>query len=371
MVKIGLGHEIEYSNLKNAYLNNRFAHAYLLWGESGTGKKEFALRIAKSIMCREEEFGVCDKCNNCKRFDHFSHPDVKVIFPCKRNKNGEAVFEEIEKKLAQLTEDPYHPLLFSGSESIAINDIRALKDEIKLSPIEGNKRLIIIFNIELMNASASNALLKILEEPPQDVRFILSTSKLDTILPTVKSRCQLLHMRQFSVADLSELLASRFTDKPAKDLEIISRLAGGNFETALQYLSEDIEEEQGKVVEFLRAVFRANAENINENIKLLYQNRDKSELRLFLRLILQWLEDLILVDQDEDWREKIIFHTQSEALYKFYQGFTGLDLQKAQDIIENCIHHLDHNGYIPLVITDMMIKFHKLMHDSVQKRRIA
>ena len=157
----------------NLIQQNRLAHAYLLAGEAGAGKKELAVWVAKLLFCEQPSAtGPCDHCSECVRIGAHEHPDVVEIAPT--------------------------------GLSIKIDQIRYLKSEFAKSGVEGAQKVFIIEDAEKMSTSAANGLLKFLEEPSGQVTAFLLTSEPNQILPTVISRCQLLELQAPSLTDLVE-----------------------------------------------------------------------------------------------------------------------------------------------------------------------
>ena len=372
MPNIRIGHKKEYKFLNNAFINNRFAHAYLIWGEEGIGKRSFALDIAKSVLCQTENFGTCKDCINCKRLDNFQHPDIRYLFPVKHHKKTREIqYDDYDKHLANLKDNPFHPYQFTGNETIGINDIRSLKKEAKLSPSEKNYRIFLILSIEYMTDQAANALLKLLEEPPADVLFIMTTSNLDQLLPTVKSRCQLIRLKQFTDSEIKTLLQNYYPEKDENRLAAVCQLASGNYINALNFLRDSIEEDQVFLVEFLLKAYQGDAVLINDAIKKLHQDKNKAELKRFLLLMIQWFKDLVILQNEENWQEKIVFETQKHRMIKFNNKFKNIDLQRAVIVVENSIQYLDRNGYFPLVVTELALKMKKVLDDANRERRTA
>ncbi len=141
--------------------NNRIASSYLFAGPAGVGKKFTALQFIKAINCLENKndslIMACDICNSCKKTDSQLHPDVRIINP------DEGV--------------------------IKIDRIRELAEFLSFTPSEGNRKIIVVDDADRMNPNAGNAFLKILEEPPLDSTIILISSKAETLLDTILSRC--------------------------------------------------------------------------------------------------------------------------------------------------------------------------------------
>jgi DNA polymerase-3 subunit delta' len=142
------------------------AAALLLAGRLGTGKLAFARSLAKRVLCEIET--SCGDCESCRWFEHDVHPDYYLLEP------------EPEESETQ------------GSRTIKIEQVRALKEKITVA--SAGARVIVVHPAEAMNANAQNALLKVLEEPPPLVLFILVSHRPHALLPTVLSRCQRINM---------------------------------------------------------------------------------------------------------------------------------------------------------------------------------
>ena len=138
-------------------------HALLLHGEHDTNKLQFALKLAGAILCQEPISGVgaCGNCRSCHLYAAETHPDLFLIEP-----------EE-------------------GKKNIPVDAIRELITELGMTAQQGGKKVAIITPAELMNRSSANSLLKTLEEPTVDTTIILISSAIEELLPTIRSRCQL------------------------------------------------------------------------------------------------------------------------------------------------------------------------------------
>lgn len=157
--------------------HNKLAHAYLFEGARGTGKKELALWVAAGIFCEHKKEDMpCATCQNCTRILEGHHPDVVEVEP-------------------------------SGL-SIKVEQIRYLKSEFGKRGVEGNKKVFIVTDVEKMTAGAANSLLKFLEEPNGNVTAFLLTTAKQRVLPTILSRCQLIHFSPLPKPVLQEELES-------------------------------------------------------------------------------------------------------------------------------------------------------------------
>ena len=145
-------------------------HALLFSGRENTGKTAFARHLAATLLCEQAtaDRQPCGQCPSCHLFAQNSHPDFYELTP--EIPEGETV----GRKLLQ----------------IKIDAVRGLIEHIQLTSVRGGKRVVLIHPAESMNTQAANGLLKILEEPPADVAFLLVSHDRDRLLPTIKSRCR-------------------------------------------------------------------------------------------------------------------------------------------------------------------------------------
>ncbi|MFD2308479.1 DNA polymerase III subunit delta' [Enterococcus termitis] len=153
-----------YQQLQKSFEHGRLAHAYLFEGDTGTGKQEFGLWMAKHVFCTNLiENTPCNQCNNCLRINENEHPDVLRVAP--------------------------------DGQTIKVDQIRALKAEFSKSGVETAQKVFLIEQADKMSVGAANSLLKFLEEPEGKILAILETTSLAKILPTIQSRCQVLHFQ--------------------------------------------------------------------------------------------------------------------------------------------------------------------------------
>lgn len=154
-----LGHQKQLEILRQALKRGRLHHAYLFVGADGVGKRTVALGLAKTLHCSAATGDFCDECTNCARVRDHNHPDVRIIEP------------------------------LAGKKEISIQQIRELEKELNFRSFSGKRKIAILDPATLMNLAAQNALLKTLEEPPQDSLLILIASNGGALLPTLRSRC--------------------------------------------------------------------------------------------------------------------------------------------------------------------------------------
>ncbi|PRC91311.1 DNA polymerase III subunit delta' [Solimicrobium silvestre] len=168
-------------------MQGRWPHAILLHGPEGIGKTQFAEWLAQSLLCEspEPDGQACGTCISCGWFGQYSHPDFRRLRPEILEDAVESDGEDTAKT-SKATKAP--------SKEIVINQVRSLSDFMTLSTHRQGRRVIVIYPADAMNVAAANALLKSLEEPGPNTVFILVTCNVDSLLPTMVSRC-----RQFAL----------------------------------------------------------------------------------------------------------------------------------------------------------------------------
>lgn len=155
-------------------------HALLLSGQAGLGKRSSALYLAQSILCEtaREGIGACGQCVSCNLFRAGTHPDMRFV----------EIGQEDDEEVASLDEDAAATAK-KPSRQIGVDRIRQLNDFVANTAYRGRAKVILIAPAEALHPSAANALLKILEEPPQGTHFLLVTHRPDRLRPTIRSRC--------------------------------------------------------------------------------------------------------------------------------------------------------------------------------------
>ena len=208
-----IGNESVKENLRRLVAGGRVPHGMLFAGPEGVGKKEFALELARGLICKS---GGCEDCPVCGRIGVFN-------FPGQDDKD--------EHKKVILSGHPDVGIVIPYKRNILVDAIRDLEREANFRPFEGGKRVFIIENAEKMNDSAANALLKTLEEPPPTTHLILVTSRPDSLLQTIRSRCQMIRFAPVSVDEMVPLLVSE--GKSSEDARLAARVSGGSVGRAL------------------------------------------------------------------------------------------------------------------------------------------
>lgn len=196
--------------LKTQLQNDRLSHAYLFTGSRGTGKTSCAKILAKAVNCRNPQDGnPCNRCDACRAIDSGACMDVLEIDAASNN---------------------------------GVDNVRDLRDDAIYSPAQVKKRVYIIDEVHMLSISAFNALLKIIEEPPEHLLFILATTELHKVPATILSRCQRFSFRRISQEDIAARVQfvayQENIDLDESAARVLARMADGAMRDALSLLDQ-------------------------------------------------------------------------------------------------------------------------------------
>lgn len=213
-----LGHADQMAMFRRAMQRGRTAHAYLLVGPDGIGKRQFARVVAQCLFCRETddvELTACGECSACKQVAAGTHPDLLTV-GCPEGKK----------------ELPIQVMVGSREK----RGREGLCHDLSLRPMSATRRIAIIDDADKMNDESANALLKTLEEPPEGSILFLITPSRDAILPTIQSRCQPIQFAPLTADQVSTLLVQQDGDIDEATAREVAPLAEGSLTTARQLL---------------------------------------------------------------------------------------------------------------------------------------
>ena len=217
-------------SLQRAFGAGKLAHAYIFAGANGIGKFTTAREWAKVLLCHDRIkedrtdgafYDSCGNCRSCQLFEGQGHPDFKVIY----------------KELSQFTKDGKNK---TAPVNIPIDVIREfLIDKAATRPMAGESTVYIVREAEKLNPNSQNALLKVLEEPPAHCFIILLCSRLERLLATTRSRCQILRFSPVDEERIIDRLIEMGTAR--KEATYWARFSGGSMGTAMAWANLELE----------------------------------------------------------------------------------------------------------------------------------
>lgn len=303
------------NNLKvlSAWINGgRVPHALIIDGIKGTGRTTFARFVAKAVLC-EADHKPCGQCKQCLKVDKQIHPDL---------------------------------LVYTGggtARSFHVDAVRAIKEEAWASPNDADSKVFLLRDTEQMTVQAQNALLKLIEEPPKNVYFILICENVKQMLSTISSRAANLTMQTVDTQSVLKALRTAVPGKSEEEYQAVATISAGNIGKAIEYF----ESEQAKQ-------FYQTAGEIWQSIKAGEQLTAMSKLSAFEKdkegfvLILTIVRNLA----QEQLRDGVGNETKKP---------TALQLSQIVDIIEEIKLSVGGNVNMSLLVVLLFSRIGKIL----------
>ena len=216
------GHQEQRALFERSVQRGRLSHAYVLAGSDGIGKRKFARLLAQSMFCRErkpDEIDACGECRACRSFIAGTWPDyIEIGLPAGKSVIPiELIAGDSDKR---------------GREGLCF--------ELSMSPQASDRRVAIINDAHRMNAEGANSLLKTLEEPPAQALILLVCDNPDSLLPTIRSRCQVVRFFPMTETDVRDILIAEEMVENPEEAATIAAMAEGSITLASQLLNPDL-----------------------------------------------------------------------------------------------------------------------------------
>ncbi len=263
------GHDALQHRLAGVLASSRFPQAALLVGSPGVGKQRLALWIAQGLLCEAGPGAPCQECGSCRRVLGLQHPDLHWFVPIPRPRAGDPdkQVEEARQALATAMEERRKDPLWQrpeGMVSHSLASVRLLHRLAWVTPFSGDRKVLIVGDAERLvvqesSPEAANALLKVLEEPPEDTTLILTAADPEGLLPTIRSRLVTLRVPRVADEDVRRFLGAEL-DPPLRGeaLERRTLLAEGSVGRAI-WTDAEAEGPDRRAAELLAAVAQGAA----------------------------------------------------------------------------------------------------------------
>ena len=257
--------------IKTQLVKDQLSHAYLFTGSRGTGKTSCAKILAKAVNCLNPQDGnPCNCCEACRAIDSGSCMDVLEIDAASNN---------------------------------GVDNVRDLRDDAVYSPSQVKKRVYIIDEVHMLSISAFNALLKIIEEPPEHLLFILATTELHKVPATILSRCQRFSFRRISQEDIAARLQyvayQEGIDLDDSASRVLARMADGGMRDAMSLLDQCASATTGELTaeKVYACLGIAGEQKVGELMTYIARHETKNALTLFNRLYAEGKDLAALLDE--------------------------------------------------------------------------
>ncbi|MFC7322336.1 MULTISPECIES: DNA polymerase III subunit delta' [Halobacillus] len=311
--------------LVNSFKKDRISHAYLFQGDKGTGKREMSTLFAKSIFCKEREGAEpCQTCVNCKRIDSGNHPDLHWVSP--------------------------------DGQSIKKEQILNLQKEFTYTGMESNLKVYIIVDADKMTTNASNRLLKFLEEPNQQTTAMLLTENSQSMLDTIRSRCQLLAFQPLNPERVEKELEDLGVS--TSNAKILASLTN-NLQEAQELNDEDWFANVRKLVIQLVEVLlnKPNEGLLFINHQWMPHFKERKQLQIGLDVLMLWFQDLI--HQDLDREQAIVFTQEREKRDQAVLRWSRQSAAQSLSLILEAKRKINQNVHPTLVMEQLTLQLQR------------
>lgn len=371
-----IGQEHIKSELQRMIINNHIPNALCFWGYIGVGKFATAIQFVKILSCLKpiqngNVLDSCDNCDNCLKIDKGLHPNLEFLFSLPSSKTSDEVdtiaslsdeqIAKIRETLVLKIEQPYKRFQIDGANQIRINQIRELRQRLALSNALSGRKFVLIIEANEMRVEAQNALLKTLEEPRENISFILLCSNKNTLLPTILSRCQMIYFPPLDEEVIAKELQKKLNMDERKS-KLIAKFSDGSFTQALEFAMEEIILIRNKLVDFLRQFLRKEYPSaiLAKEISVFTEKMDKKKALFALELLSKWFRDCLVYSKSGNY-SLIRNYDDLPTIERFVKKFGAKSMDKIFDIIVSSEKFVISNVQISYIFLNLFIAIREIL----------
>ncbi len=317
-----IGQEQIKEHLQGALSTGKISHAYIINGEKSSGKEFIARVFAMALQCESGGEEPCQECHSCRQALSGNQPDIIRVSHEKPN-------------------------------TISVDDIRAqVNGDIAVKPYSSPYKVYIINEAEKMTVQAQNALLKTLEEPPAYAVIILLTVNVNSLLPTILSRCVTLNMKPVADNLIKDYLCRKLS-VPDYKAEVCAAFARGNVGKAkMLATSEEFENVKAEALALLKYIQDMDLNEIVAAVKKITEY--KLEIQDYLDICAIWYRDALLFKATSDMNH-LIFREEIQALRRTAQRSSYEGIENIIKALDTAKRRLDANVNFELVMELLML----------------
>jgi DNA polymerase-3 subunit delta' len=368
-----LGHEKIKKLLVEETKTNRISHAQMLLGPSGSAKLPLAIAFSQFLLCENpSETDSCGVCPTCVKIQHNVHPDVHFIYPVVNSKGVKSAEDKRKEWNSFLEKNIYFDLTnwleftdeMGKNPQIGVEESRQILKKLALKSFSGKYKIMIIWLPEKMNSAAANKLLKVLEEPPEQTLFFLVCDSIETILPTIISRTQIIKVPHLSHQDITSFLKSTYQIDD-DNAQTIANLAEGSVVKALNMISGDKAQLTyfELFVSLMRSAYAIDALKLIDAAETLAA-QDKENQKNFLLYGLHIFRESLLTNylgiESDNLRVE-----EKDFLKKFARFINNQNISALTNEFNEAYYHLERNANPKILFTDLVIKLTKMIKKGV------
>ena len=318
-----IGQEQIKEHLQNALETGKVSHAYIINGEKSSGKEFIAKIFAMALQCEQGGVEPCNECRSCKQTLSKNQPDIIYVSHEKPN-------------------------------TISVDDIRAqINNDVAIKPYSSKYKVYIINEAEKMTTQAQNAILKTLEEPPAYAVIILLVSNVNTLLPTILSRCVVLNMKPVRDALVKKYLMEEL-QVPDYKAEVCVAFARGNVGKAkLLASSEEFENVKAEALSLLKYIKDMEIQEIVAAIKKI--NEYKLEINDYMDIMSIWYRDVLLFKATNDVNH-MVFKEEVQTIRKVAARSSYEGIERVIKALDTAKKRLDANVNFDLAMELLLLE---------------
>lgn len=318
-----VGQEQLKEHLQNSLLSKKISHAYIINGEKSSGKEFVAKVFAMALQCEKGGYEPCQECHSCKQALSGNQPDIIKLVHEKPN-------------------------------TISVDDIRTqINNDVAIKPYSSPYKVYLIEEAEKMTVQAQNALLKTLEEPPEYAVILLMTGNINSLLPTIISRCVVLNMKPVSNGLIKKYLMEEL-QVPDYKAEVCVAFARGNVGKAKALASsEDFENVKLEALSLLRYIQDMELYEIVAAIKKITEY--KLEINDYLDIIAIWYRDVLLFKATRD-ANQLVFREEIATIRKVAERNSYEGIEKVIKALDTAKSRLNANVNFDLTMELLMME---------------
>lgn len=341
------------SQLINSFKKGKVAHAQLFSGNAGTSVFPMAQAYITYLMCENKtEEDSCGTCANCTRIKKAVHPDVHWYFPKISASDGgkyqKVLAEALPAWRSFITDAPYGSFEDWGAKygqenknlQLSREDSRQVLKNVSMRSVEGGYKVVFIWGAEFMHPTGANALLKVLEEPPEKTIFLLVSFNYDMLLRTITSRTQLVNVAPNTKEEIQAYLAEKFDANPTQS-EQLAKIAQGRIGVGIRNLNNNEEMAYDQFRDWMLGCWNRDLTflvNASEN----FSKSGKGNQRGFLTYSLSLIRNAMM---KLSGNQTDIINTEEDTFVGRYAEKLGLQkLEEVYGLLNKALIHLDRNS---------------------------
>ena len=361
-----------WERLSQIRISKQVGGAYLFSGPVGCGKESLAIRFAQLLNCETSSEKPCDTCPSCQRFRQLQHEKLKLIFPLpavRKKKDdgsgtsstiGKGDMELVTEAIAKKAEDHFHKIKIPKSNRILIQSIRELRKTLYLKSEPSGRKIVLIFDAHLLSVGmgeAANALLKILEEPPENTTLILVTDHVELLLPTILSRCQRVGIPRLNDIFIQDWLQMKMVKD--SEIQLLAGLSQGNIHQARFLNSQPIGDLLKLVNGLVKMITNDNPDHWRKFTQTYSRlaRQDSATLSFHFMMLKIWFRSANrLARRVDDILHETSFKPGMERLISTNPNadFSAITFE-----LEDAILSIPMNLYMPLILTNLLLRIQK------------